>query len=66
MLTQVDWGVDGLHYYLRPETDFPQHTNGIESSPSTLDLWKLVDITASSEALLAQVQSKPINYKEKS
>ena len=48
-----------------PETDFRQHTNGIKSRPSTLDLWELIDPTISSETLFAQTQSKPINYKEK-
>ena len=48
MLTQVDWGVNGLHYCLWPETDFPQHTYGMESSPCTLDLWEVADPMASS------------------
>ena len=65
MLTQVEWGVNGLHYCLRQETDFPQHTNGTESSTSALDLWKLVDPTTSSEALFTQARSKPMKYKKK-
>ena len=66
MLTQVDWSVNGLHYFLWPETDFSQHTYCMKLSPSMLDLWELADPMASSETLFAQTQSKPVNYKEKS
>ena len=65
MLTQVDWNVNGLHCCFWPETDFPQHTYCMEPSPSTLDLWELVDPMAPSETLFAQARSMPINYNEK-
>ena len=57
--------INGLHNNFRPETDFPQHTYCMESSPSTLDLWELTDPMASSETFFDQTRSKPINYKEK-
>ena len=37
----------------------------MESSPSTLGLQKLIDLTAPGEAPIVQAQSKSMNYKKK-